>query len=82
MRNISIIVTFYYILITISNMLNIVWMSAYKTTRLHKINTEVLWKWLRRCFVDCVILWFLHISDIPQVAINFPQFLLIAVLNI
>ncbi len=41
---------------------SIVWISAYKTTRLRKINTEVLWRWLRRCFADCVILWFL-----PQV---------------
>jgi len=25
-------------------LLNVVWMSAYKTTRLHKISTEILWK--------------------------------------
>ena len=24
---------------------NIVWISAYKTTRVHKINTEILWRW-------------------------------------
>ena len=29
--------------------MSIVWISAYKTTRLHKINTEILWRWLRRC---------------------------------
>ncbi len=27
-----------------STYLSIVWTSAYKTTRLHKINTEILWK--------------------------------------
>ncbi len=32
-------------------LLNIVWISACKTTRLHKINTEILWRWLHRCFL-------------------------------
>jgi len=27
---------------------SIVWISAYKTTRVHKINMEIMWRWLRR----------------------------------